>query len=142
MIQKALCILTTICFLVLCSCGQKKETHDEQPVMSNQRPIKLDQSSKTSKVANVVFVGQKQACKCTRDRIDKSWRVLQNTIKGRDSVAIERIQLDVDAKRYDELNDMKSLMVPPGLYFFNADKNLIDMLQGEVEDYQVLEMLR
>ncbi len=142
MFEKEFYFSAVVCFLVLCSCGRSKATEAEQPVKTDQQPVKSTEPAKTSAVVKIVFVGQKQACKCTRERIDKSWKVLQDALEGWKDIAVERIQLDVNEERYDKLDDVKSLMVPPGLYFFDANKKLIHMIQGEVEEYQILEVLR
>jgi hypothetical protein len=48
----------------------------------------------------------------------------------------------VDEKRYDELDDLRSIMVAPGIYFFDKDGKLIEVLQGEVEEYRIAEAIR
>ena len=37
---------------------------------------------------------------------------------------------------------MRPLIAAPGLYFFDANNNLVEMLQGEVEEYQIESVLK
>jgi hypothetical protein len=95
-----------------------------------------------SSVAKIVFVGQKQACPCTRDRIDTTWKALESVLAEGPEIPVEQIQLDVDEKRYEQLNDLESLMVAPGIYFFDRDGGLVEVLQGEVEEYKIAEVIK
>ena len=90
-----------------------------------------------SDVVKIVFVGQKQACDCTRTRIDNAWATLQNTLEGKHDIPVERIQRDVDEDEADKMNNMRPLMVAPGIYFFDVKENVVEMLQGEVTAEQV-----
>lgn len=94
------------------------------------------------RVASIVFVGQKDACPCTRERIDSTWGALQDALSRSSGIAVERIQLDVDERRYDQLDDLGSLIVAPGIYLFNAEGGFVELLQGEVEAYRIAEALR
>jgi hypothetical protein len=93
-------------------------------------------------VGKIVFVGQKEACPCTRKRVDDTWKVLRGVLADRPEIPVEKIQLDVDEERYDELDDLQSIMVAPGIYFFDKHGKLIEMLQGEVEGYKIAEVIR
>jgi hypothetical protein len=98
-------------------------------------------AKQASKIAKIVFVGQKQACQCTRTRIDTTWAVLQSTLKDKSDVTVENIQLDVEEEQADRLDMLQSLIVPPGLYFFDENDNLVEMLQGEVKQEQIQSLL-
>lgn len=95
-----------------------------------------------AKVAKIVFVGQQTACECTRKRIDTSWEALSAVLADHREIEVERIALDVDEQRYNELDDLRSLLIAPGIYCFGADGKLIEMLQGEVEEYKIAELIR
>ena len=55
---------------------------------------------------------------------------------------IERIELDVDEARMEQLEQLAKVMVVPGLYFLRADGSLVELLQGEVEADKVSELLK
>lgn len=95
----------------------------------------------TKPVARIVFVGQKQACECTRKRIDDTWLALQRALDGNRKLPVERLQRDVDEEKADRYDEMRSLMVAPGLYLLDEDGKLIDMLQGELSSDQLSQAL-
>ena len=96
----------------------------------------------SSNVAKIVFVGQKEACPCTRKRVDQTWKTLQSVLANGPKIPVEKIQLDVDEKRYDELDDMESLVVAPGIYFFDVDDRILKLLQGESSAEQIESVIR
>jgi hypothetical protein len=83
-------------------------------------------------VARVVFIGQKESCDCTRKRIDDGIAALTTAIGGR-QIPVERIQADVPEHReqVEMLRSMRPFMVAPGIFFFDADDELLHMTQGE-----------
>ena len=85
-------------------------------------------------VARIVFVGQKDACQCTRDRIDASWAALETVLGRKPAVSVERIQADEYAK-------LKTIIVVPGIYFLDNKGGLVELLQGEVNAEQVTAVL-
>lgn len=93
-------------------------------------------------VARIVFVGQKDACQCTRDRIDASWVVLESVLGREPAVPVERIQEDVDAARAEEYAKLKAVIVVPGIYFLDEKGGLVELLQGEVTAEQVTAVLQ
>ena len=95
------------------------------PPKSSDAPVKI------------VFVGQAEACDCTRDRIDDSFNALQAALVGHDDVTIERLERDVDTQEVERLVALEPLMVAPGIYFLDANGGLVLLLQGEVTKEQV-----
>ncbi len=93
-------------------------------------------------VSRIVFVGQKDACECTRKRIDTTWEALQAVLATGPAVPVERVQLDVHEKKTARYHAMRALIVAPGIYFLDNDGGLIELLQGEVREDQMSEMLR
>lgn len=83
-------------------------------------------------VSKIVFVGQKEACDCTKARIEATSKVLDEALAGRGDIAVERLQLDIDEAKVEELGKLRPLMVAPGIYFFDDKGGLVEMLQGEV----------
>ncbi|MFC1655139.1 hypothetical protein ACFL2F_04970 [Myxococcota bacterium] len=95
-----------------------------------------------AQVSRIVFVGMKDACQCTRDRIAASWAALE-AVLGRDpAIPVERIQEDVDAAKADEYAKLKAIIVVPGIYFLDEKGKLVELLQGEVSPKQVTAVLQ
>jgi len=119
--------------LVIVVAGCKKDVVEETAV-KKEIPA--------AKVASIVFVGLKDACQCTRDRIDASWAALEAALSGRPAVPVERIQEDVDTARADEYAKLKPVIVVPGIYFLDEKGGLVELLQGEVKAEQITAVLR
>ena len=131
-----------ICLTLLVGC---KNNHGNQGAALPETKAKplLVAASKTTQanVAKIVFVGQKDACECTRDRIDTSWTALQKVLGENSGILVERIQLDVEDQEADRLDDLRAMIVVPGIYFIDKNEDLLEMLQGEVTPRQVEKML-
>ncbi len=95
-----------------------------------------------SEIGRIVFLDQKQACDCTRKRIDASWNALQAALKAAPGPDVLRIFHDVDEQAADEYKQLKPMMVAPGIYFLDKKGGLAEMLQGEVTEAQVTAVLR
>jgi len=136
--------LSILLFLAATGCGgQEPEPQPKSTAPpSGAQASRAEGATTQTNVGKIVFVGQKEACACTRKRIDDTWTLLQGALADGPEIPVEKIQLDVDEARYDELDDLSSLMVAPGIYFFDKDGKLIEMLQGEVEEYKLVEVLR
>jgi len=99
-------------------------------------------ASSGGSVGRIIFVGQKDACQCTRDRIDTSWAALEAVLGREPAVPVERIQLDVDAAKAEEYAKLKAIIVVPGIYFLDEKGKLVELLQGEVSPKQVTAVLQ
>lgn len=119
--------------IVIVFTGCKKDTV-EAPAVKQENP--------GTRVASIVFVGQKDACQCTRDRIDASWAALETALGRQPAVPVERIQEDVDTARAEEYAKLKPVIVVPGIYFLDEKGGLVELLQGEVKAEQVSAVLR
>jgi len=104
-------------------------------------PNEAAKVAKVAKVAKIVFVGQKDCCQCTGDRILASWTALEEVLAKHTDIQVERFDIDVDEARADEMEKQGKVMVIPGLYFLTADGKLVKLLQGEVTAAQVAELL-
>jgi len=93
------------------------------------------------KVSRIVFIGQKEACECTRNRIEASWEALQAANSSSPKLPVERIDRDAQAKAAEKYTEMKALMVVPGIYCLDAKGALIEMLQGEVTKDKIAKLL-
>ncbi len=126
--------------LIMAGCEQQASRaadHDAKTVSEAKSPAKPARK----KVANIVFIGQKQACRCTRNRIKASWNALQAANAYSPQVPVERIDWDVQEKAVEKYMNMKAMMVVPGIYFLDAKGALIEMLQGEVTEDKIAELL-
>ncbi len=92
-------------------------------------------------VARIVFVGQKQACDCTRERIETTWTALNAVLKMKPGLPVERIQRDVDIEKTEKMAELKPLMVAPGIYFIDAKDGLLELRQGDVSKEQIEKIL-
>ncbi|MDD5306280.1 MAG: hypothetical protein PHU25_03060 [Deltaproteobacteria bacterium] len=127
-------------FALLAGCAQKTEP---PPATQPKAAAALPKASAVApKVERIVFVGQKNACDCTRARIDKMWARLESVLASGPRVPVERIDLDVDEKRYNDLDALRSLVVPPGIYFLDGLGAVVELLQGEVEESRIAGSLR
>jgi hypothetical protein len=98
--------------------------------------------STKAQVSRIVFVGLKDACRCTRNRIAASWAALETVLGREPAIPIERIQEDVDTAKADEYAKLKAIVVLPGIYFLDEKGGLIELLQGEVTPKQISAVLR
>jgi hypothetical protein len=108
--------------------------------VQNKKPEVADKKlpdEKSPKVAQIVFVGQKEACECTRKRIDSSWDELQKVAVNYPHLPVQRLHLDTEASKVAPYLEMRSLIVAPGVYFLDETNGLIEMLQGEVTKAQI-----
>ncbi len=92
---------------------------------------------KKTKVAKVIFVGQKDACHCTKDRIKGSWDALQGALIGTNGIEVQRIEVDVDEAMVDKLDKLGRIMVVPGIYLMDSHGKLVKFFQGQVSQDQI-----
>jgi len=92
-------------------------------------------------VAKIGFLDQVQCCKCTRDRIEKSWAALQVALGNR-SIPVERVHLDSQAALAKPYSQLRSYQVVPAIYFLDDRGKLLEMLQGEVSAEAIGKLLR
>ncbi|MFH1131838.1 MAG: hypothetical protein V1754_10915 [Pseudomonadota bacterium] len=119
------------------SCNKTSSANPEQNSMENMELADKTQKKQSITVARIVFVGQKQACDCTRNRIETTWNTLSGVIKNRSNIPVKRIERDVDTQEAQKMNNLRPLMVVPGIYFFDKQDGLLELLQGEVAKDQI-----
>jgi hypothetical protein len=80
-------------FLAVVGCGGPEP--EPQPTAAAASPgtpaAQTEGAAPRTNVAKIVFVGQKEACPCTRDRIDTTWNALESTL-NRPSPTARRYQ--------------------------------------------------
>ncbi len=121
--------------------GLLPESEPASESVTAESPAEASPPQAQATVARIVFVGQQEACKCARTRIDVTWKALQAALEGRPPVPVEQITMDQDEDDFDRYDEIQSLIVPPGIYFFDADGELITLLQGEQSKQQILTVL-
>ena len=89
------------------------------------------------KVTRIAFLDKEHACPCTRKRIDDTWAALQTALGTPASLPLERIHIDRQPAQAAALTAAKPLMVPPGIYFLDANNTVLSMLPGEVATDQI-----
>ena len=98
-------------------------------------------AAQAAPVARIVFIGQAEACDCTRKRIDDGTAALTAAMGGRD-IPVELLEAD-NPEHKDEvelLRELRPFMVAPGIFFFDASDELVGMTQGETtaEELQLI----
>ncbi len=138
--KRTIPIALSLLVLLTLGCSQPET---QQPVENKaEAPAPTETAAGPTRVAKVVFIGQKDACNCTRERIDKTWPVVESALKSYKDITIHKIQNDVEEDEADKYDDMKSIMVAPGIFFLDKDEKLVEMLQGEVTAAQVAAALK
>lgn len=131
---------TLVMLLTALSTGCRSESPSTAPtapaVSQAAAPGKTE--APTSNVAKIVFVGQKDACECTRERVAGSWAALEKALSGRTDIAVEKIDLDVEKAKAAAYQKLGAIMVVPAIYVLDSSGALIEMLQGEIASDQIL----
>ena len=126
--------------LSLLASACKQEVAASQQAATAPETVKA--AAAESKIAVIVFVGQQDACECTRKRIEDSWAALQKALGEPAKLPVERLQVDTDEAQVEPYKQQKAMMVLPAIYFVNDKATVIEMLQGEVTDAQITAVLK
>lgn len=125
---------------LLIGCGGKR--NESNPAAPGKAAARSDSNS-ARVVAAVVYVDVENCCDCTRDRQAATWANLQSALRAMSNPPrVEVVHLDTQSDGAQLYLDLKPLMVPPGLYFFDDSEVLVEMLQGEVATDQIVQVLR
>ena len=131
-------LVCIVMLAMLFSVAYSKTTSAGNGCTGNAKNAQIASPTKAqTKVARVVFVGQKQACECTRNRIETTWNALRDVLKAKPKLTVRRIQCDVDVEEMENMAKLKPLMVAPGIYFIDKQEGLVALLQGEVSKEQI-----
>lgn len=106
--------------------GNKGGTASDDP------GAKAPESKARAQVTKVVFIGQREACECTRNRIDTTLAALEQVLKRHPDVKLEKLEQDVQQEQADRYDELKPMMVAPGVYLMDGDGKLVELLQGEL----------
>ena len=133
--------VAVISIFSLLGCDEDQKTPETKPAKPSATAPAEKASDGESRVARVVFIGQENACECTKKRIADTWPVLEKVLAKREDISVKRLQIDVDEEEAERYDEMKSVMVAPGIYFMDKDDKLVEMLQGEVKEDQIIAAL-
>lgn len=139
-----LLLLLGVMFVGLSSfngCGARQEGAGETALVETGSEGATNVLVNLDQIDQIVFVGLKECCACTRNRIDESWRVLQNVLTTMPELTVKRIRRDIDKEEALQLTQLRSMMVAPGIYFLNSEQGVVELLQGEVTEKQILALL-
>ena len=136
--MKKIAALTILALFVASACARKADA-PAPPAPAKVAPANAGtpSPSASTRVAKIVFVDQVEACECTKKRIADSWSALQEALAKAPGIQVERVHLDTEEAKADLYDGMRSLVVPPGIYFLDENEALVEMLQGEVTAGQI-----
>jgi hypothetical protein len=102
-----------------------------------------DTKAKT-KVVQIVFVGKKNACPCTKKSIDAGKKALQAVLGNKSRYRLQELNFDVDADRekLDALRDKRAMVALPAIYFLDSAGEVKELLQGEVTEAKIRAVLK
>lgn len=87
-------------------------------------------------IARIVVVDQETCCACTRERIDKTGASLEAALAG-STIPVERIHMDTEPERTEEMVAKRAIMVLPAIYFMSGEGEVVRFLQGELSEEQI-----
>lgn len=94
-----------------------------------------------AKVARVVFVGQQNACDCTRKAIDASWQALAAVLGPENRLPIERLQADTQEAQVAPYRARRPFFTAPAIYVLDETDGLVELFQGAVTEAQLRPVL-
>lgn len=118
-------------------CGQASGETNNSPAPAPATKQPAVASPSESNVARIVFVGQEQACGCTRNRIDGSWRALQAALGESSGIAVERLRRDTQSDQVEEYRMLRPFVTVPAIYLLDENGAIVELLQGEVTEEQL-----
>jgi hypothetical protein len=122
----------TLLALVLVAQGCNKSGEPDQTGKVVEQKASQPVGEVKIAVAQIGFLDQKDCCECTRNRIDKSWVALQAALGTGDKLPVDRILVDTQGEQAENFRRLRAYQVLPAIYFLDAKGNLVEMLQGEV----------
>jgi hypothetical protein len=87
-------------------------------------------------VASIVFVGKRDACDCTRARIDASREALDAALAARAALPVRTLRVDAEAEEVASLQAQQRFVVLPAVYLLDGEGKVLRMLQGEITEEQ------
>lgn len=140
--KRSVCLLCALVAASLFGCNREASVDS-----AKSAPKALDKGAVGTKstvnavISRIVFVDQEKCCGCTRERIDKTWKALIDVVGYPPTPDVERLHMDSQADKVAPYTKQKPIMVPPAIYFFDAQNRLVQVLQGEVKVEQIKKVL-
>ncbi len=150
-------IITLSLGLVALACGCKADAKSSAAATGNtadearatppapakeKQPAPAPAPAASGKVKRIVFVDKARACKCTKDRIDASYKALTAVVGFPPVPDVERIHMDTQEAKAAPYKAKRPIMVPPAIYFLGEGDKLVEVLQGEVTEEQIRKVLK
>lgn len=133
-------IVVVLALGAVVGCNQKAEaaggTEQAQPAQSTSA------ATRKSAVARLVFLDKAEACECTQKTINKGWSTLQTALGSGNPLPVDRIHIDTQADQAAPLLAQRKIVAVPALYVLDASGNVLEMLQGELEEAEVRKAMR
>ena len=132
--------LIPLLILVSWSMGCIKKTRKSVQARTSSSNLKSGTVEKT-RVSRIVFIDLMKSCKCTRNMIVASWKVIKAAL-GKKALPIERIHMDTQKSKAELFRSKRPFMVLPAIYFLDKRGEVIKMLQGQVSQRLVEKALQ
>ncbi len=136
-----------ISVLLFCCSGPQGEPPAQGEELSSEEAPRNDAEPGSDitaqKVVRVVFIDKENACACTRERCDEGWSALQGALTSLTvRPEVERFYMDTQEDLAATYQEKRPILAAPALYFFQQDGSLAGMLQGEIQEDEIMERLR
>ncbi len=113
-------------------------------VAATTRAAPPAESKAKAKVTQIVFVGKKNACPCTKKSIDAGKKALQSVLGKQSRYRLQELNFDVEADRekVDALREKRAMTALPAIYFLDAAGEVKERLQGDITEAQIRAVLK
>jgi len=140
MMKKQLATLiagVTLSFATIACNDPSSAAAAETSATTASAPQLAPSSPAATKATRIVFVGQKEACNCTRRAVDAGWAALETALGKPAKLPVARLELDTEAAKVEPYWVQKALNEVPAIYFVDANDVVVELLQGEVTAEQI-----
>ncbi len=101
-------------------------------------------SKAKAKVTQLVFIGKKNACPCTKKSVDAGKKALQSVLGKQSRYRLQELNFDVEADRarLDALREKRAMTALPAIYFLDSAGVVKERLQGDITEAQIRAALK
>jgi hypothetical protein len=136
---RATCSLVIVALALALTAGCEKNAEPASATGDNQA---VNTAPKPSAVARLAFLDKADACDCTKANIDKGWTALQAALGAGNAVPVDRIHMDTQADQAAPLLAQRKIVAVPALYLLDASGNVLDLMQGDIQEAAVRKALQ
>ncbi len=113
-------------------------------VAATTRAAPPSDSKAKAKVTQIVFIGKKSACPCTKKSVDAGKKALQAVLGKQSRYRLEELNFDVEADRdkVDALREKRVMTALPAIYFLDSTGEVKERLQGDITEAQIRAVLK